>query len=209
MNKSKLKLKAKDILNKYPVGTIVSNLEEVDFLLSIFQNHPEWLIKKGCGIEFISTIKTQTHGTRCFVLYRKDGSTTDISYIQSISPVDKYFDIKVACRTSIRDIVIDFRRKNFITSETVCPISDVLLTYDNVHVDHYDLTFNELYLNWIENNDKDLLLQSISNVSKDNETDVYFTNLDIKNNFIEFHNANTNLRIVSKFANLSYLKLKS
>lgn len=81
------------------------------------------------------------------------------------------------------------------------------MTRENSHVDHYNLNFADLVNKWID-------INGIENISKylnktiDNVLESTFNDQSITKNFIDFHNENTNLRLVSIKANLSILKLK-
>lgn len=75
-----------------------------------------------------------------------------------------------------------------------------------MHIDHYDLTFAELFNLWVNTRDIDYLYSQINDTSKDCETNVYFINQEIIDDFVQHHNSHTHLRAVSKIANLSILR---
>ena len=205
MNKTQKKQKCRDILHSYELNSIIKNEGEVDFLLSIFSNHHHWDIKKGSGVKNIS-ISGNGLG-KYFQLNRFDGSCTDISFLHSISSPSKSYYINKACRSSVSDIVYNFRMENVIFGETVCPFSGVVLYKENTHIDHYDLTFNEVYKKWVLENDYDTdYLYSRIKDGEDNNTDIIFKDDNIIISFVKFHNENTKLRAVSKETNMSLLK---
>ena len=78
-----------------------------------------------------------------------------------------------------------------------------ILNFENVHIDHYDMTFNDMFNIWISNYNEDYLY---SKIKKDNKIGVKFIDSKIVEDFKKFHNENTKLRMVSTFANLSILK---
>jgi len=209
MNKSTLLKKAKAILNDNPIGTVFDNTsEDYRFLLRIFQGHPEYHIKVGSGIANVYTGKGETYNTRCFFLTRVDGSSSDISYIRSINgATTKISDIKCACRSAIDDIIIQFKSSVRFGFDT-CPISGHILYTQNTHIDHYDKKFDELFQIWIKSKNIDSTHQLLNDTTKDHEQKIYFVSRSIREDFIAFHNANTNLRAVTKEANLSTLKRK-
>ena len=197
MNKTeKIKL-CKEILKSE------NTTEYYDFLISIFENHSEWIQKKGCGIKNI-LVKQTKYNNKCFYLERLDGSLTDISYLHSINKNNKLDNIKKACRSAINPIILEFRNKLDYTN-LYCEFTKQKLTKENTHIDHYNLTFNELFRHWLKNKNIKQLILNI-NKTTDNNLDTFFTNQNIINNFIRYHNANTHLRAVSKEANLSLLK---
>lgn len=195
--------KCREILYKYSVNENISNEEDIKFLLSIFENHSEWCTKKGVGIKSISVIKNQFN--KCFQLNRIDGSFTDISFTHCISNWTKVGEVKKACRSAIRKQIVKFRDENVVFGISVCPITGEILTKGNTHIDHYDLTFDEMFNLWYVQYDFDFLFSKV-NETKDNCVETHFTDTSIIDDFIIFHNEKSKLRAVSKNANLSILK---
>lgn len=207
MKQTALTKKCQEILYKYNLKANVNEDDEIQFLLSVFENHNEWESKNGVGIQSISIMQSQ-YGNRCFQLNRIDGTYTDISFTQSIKKPSKISDIKRACRHAIREEVIKYRNDNVQFGKTVCPFSNEVLTKLNTHIDHYDLTFDEMFKLWVSEKDINLLYAKV-NETKDNEFETYFIDDSIKQDFRIFHNSNSKLRAVSKNANLSTLKYRN
>lgn len=204
MNKKDKIERCRHILYKYNVGDTITDINDGYFLLSIFKNHSEWETKKGVGISTISVINN-FFKTRCFQLNRIDGTSTDISFTHSISNVSKISEIKKACRTAIRDEIVKFRNANVEFGKTTCAFTNEILTSENTHIDHYDLSFDEMFNIWSSTQNLDYLHSKI-NETEDNSFTTYFTDSSIINDFVKFHNENCKLRAVSKTANLSILK---
>ena len=202
-NKVKIE-KWQQILKKYGVGEIVDNQDDIRFLLSIFQYHTEWELKQGVGVASIS-IALNKFNTNHFQLNRIDGSFTDISFRHSIESRSKPAQIKMACRSAIRRLIEKFRIENVVYGETICPFTGETLTKDNTHIDHYDLTFADMYNRWVANYDLDYLFSKI-NATDDNSVLTCFTDKSIIDSFIDFHNNHSKLRAVSKLANLTMLR---
>lgn len=206
MNKKQKIEKCREILNlKYKVNQVISNPLDEEFLLSIFEGHNEWDIKKGVGIKSISIAKNIFNN--CFQVNRIDGSFTDISFMNSITNRSKVYEIKKACRNSIRDYIVKFRNENVVFGVSTCPFTREILTLQNTHIDHYDLAFDKMFNLWVLNYDIEFLYSKI-NETKDNSVITYFIDNQIINEFREFHHKNSKLRPVSKIANLSILKLQ-
>lgn len=210
MNKSQLKAKAKAILNDNPLGFVFEqNTADYNFLLRIFQGHPEYSIKVGSGISNIYISKGLEYSTRCFFITRIDGSTSDISYIRSIDgATTKISDIKCACRSAIKDVVARRRAKvNFGVDK--CPISgEILLDDQSTHIDHYNMPFDDLCNTWLKSQNIEFLHSCLNDTSADHAQEISFASKNIRDSFISFHNANTRLRAVNAKANLSTLKRK-
>jgi hypothetical protein len=204
MNKKQKIEKCREILYKYRINCIIENDEDIQFLLSIFENHPEWASKQGVGIKSISTVFTQYYNNRCFQLNRIDGSFTDISFTKIISKPSDRSEVKKACRTAVKECVIKYRNENVIYGKSICPITGEILTKENTHIDHYDLTFDLMFENWIKKYDINFLLSKI-NETTDNSVITCFTDKSIIDDFISYHNENSKLRAVTKNANLSIL----
>ena len=201
MTKKEQKRIAGDLLKK-------SSLTRDDkiWLYRLFQNHPSWQQKKGVGVADIIKMQTK-YGDYCFGILRKDGTKTDISFHVSISgaPTKRALVIQ-ACRPAIEPIMIHAHQKvNFGVDK--CPITNELLIKGQTHIDHYDLTFAELFKEYVKKHGLNTLFAAI-NQPKDNELGRYFVDQRVKEDFITFHNANTHLRAVTKEANLRILKQK-
>lgn len=195
----------RQILYDYDLNQLITTPSDFEFLISVFEGHTEWEQKKGCGIENISVMVTP-YKTRAFQIIRTDGTKTDISFMHSIKNRSKLVDIKMACRAAIRSEIVKF--KTFVNyGIDVCPFTGEVLTKVNTHIDHYDLTFNEIVDFWLLLNDINELHKQIC-ATVDNEFITYFTNPIISEDFRIFHNRNTHLRAISKTANLSILKRK-
>lgn len=194
------------ILYSYDLGKTVDIQGDIDFLMALFENHPEWGIKEGVGVDTIGIASGQ-YGTRHFVIRRVDGTSADISFIQCINEkTTKVSDIKVACRTAIRPTIDAYRLVNFISGTTKCAITSEVLFDNTTHIDHYDLTFHELFGLWIIGKNIDELFKKLNDRTIDHETRIYFMDEVVNDDFIEFHNQHTHLRVVSKLANLSLLR---
>jgi len=185
---------------------IVLHVSDFEFLLDIFESHANWEQKKGVGVDYIS-VGNATYGTKCFFIHRIDGSKTDISFVSAITNPKPISKVKAACRFAIREEIVNFRKENVIYNETKCPITGYVLTSYNTHIDHYDLTFNQMFNLWIsqENVNLDYLIDQLEE-TKDNEFETKFKDNEIDLLFTKFHNENSKLRAVSSTANLSILR---
>jgi len=194
-----------NILNKYNFGDLI-NEDDFKITMELFLRHPNWKIKKGCGIKYIKV--DNIFGYKVFTLHRIDGSTTDISFYVTArgKPTTTIQRIKNACRYSIRETIRDFRKTiNF--GKDRCEITNEILYNDtNTHIDHYDLTFNDMFNLWINNKDIAVLETKLNDGTIDNVVNDFFLDDVLVSEFISFHNNNTKLRAVKKIANLSLLR---
>ena len=201
MNKKEKAIRCKQILNE---KGIISE-DNKSFLLDVFKNHREWILKKGKGIINIYTDTAKhekSYNQKCFYLVRNDGSVTDISYIKSIYPPSKKTDISNACRYAVREEIENYKKNQIIFGATRCAITNEILKYNNTHIDHFDMSFKDLVKIWLKDKNVDDIYLSI-NKNKDLESKKYFKDLNLNTSFLDFHNKNTNLRAVTKKANLT------
>lgn len=179
----------------------VEFVDDIEFLYSIFECHEQWEQKKGCGVDYFYIGKSE-YGNTCFYIMRTDGTTTDISFTSAITKPTKKSKVIKACRTTIEPEIEKFRKENVVYGETKCALSGHILIPQNTHIDHYNLSFKNLFDKWIGAWDIDNLHDNYVCETKDNECKTYFTDQRIIDDFVKFHNENTYLRAVTKDANL-------
>ena len=148
MNKSEKLTKCRNILYSYNLNEIL-NCKDYNFMLWILSNHPNWMQKSYNGVKAIKIIKDQFNG-RCFAIVDNNGQIFDISFIKAINKPSKINQIASACRTAIYPIIKDYKLKNFKHYQTKCAICNHMLSLENIHVDHYDLTFQNLIKKWLQ-----------------------------------------------------------
>lgn len=204
LNKSQKTKICKYILNN---TDCVVEKKYSDFLVNnIFPTHPEWKKKVGVGIDHLE-VRNTSYGNKCFFIIRTDGTITDISYPAAISPYNKTKDIMAACRNAVSSTIELLRRSTKLPF--VCPVTgEVVTDRSNMHIDHYDLTFKELFDLWMKDKDVDELYRRTLKSNMDDCVDTFFDDDKVILDFIQFHNSHTHLRAVSKNANLSVLKRK-
>lgn len=205
MNKTELKKKCSNILNS-SIHSLIEG-EDFDFLCNLFKKHPEYELKtKGQKIVGITVKKADRYNTKCFYIIREDGSETDISFNSCIDCDNrKKKDINNACRDAIEPII--FAKRKEVVLPFKCPISgEMINNMNDVHIDHYNLDFKDVVSRWINiEGGVDTVHKYVCNTT-DNKTVTCFTDSNIKNSFINFHNKNTHLRAIHKKANLTRKK---
>ena len=118
------------------------------------------------------------------------------------------FNIKAACRYAIDKTIFSPLRKEYekrISSGEVIVSaisSNQITDIRNLHIDHYDKTFNELVVEFINQEGREYLFSMI-NMGEQNSPYTRFVDSIIDVRFISFHNANTHLRAITKEENLS------
>ena len=196
------------ILNNTYKNDIVEPKYAKWLIENVFVKHSRWDIKKGVGIDHIEVrLNSRYKNNKEFWIVRTDGTETDISYTKCLSSKhnEKINEIKKACRTAIEPEII--KVKNTVKFPFLCPILGIQINdIDQIEIDHYNLTFEELFKKWISDKDVDELYNKLLSSKKDGETITEFDDIDIINEFVDFHNKNTHLRAVSKKANQAELR---
>jgi hypothetical protein len=200
VSKARVIAQCRYILNRYPVGGKITDEDDELFLLDLFSRHPEWDQKQGVGVAALEIGQSEFR-TKCFVLLRYDGSKTDISFMKCVSKPTPEQEVKQACRTAIRPTIYAFRNAHVIYGTTRCALTGEVLTRENTHIDHYDLTFDEMFRLWIKTQDLDRLVNQLA-PSADNEYGYRFQDQQIIDEFIDFHDRHCQLRGVTREANL-------
>lgn len=117
----------------------------------------------------------------------------------------KIYRINKACRSAVNSVIMEMRNK--ITLPFVCPITGETIEDKHlIHVDHYDKTFAELFHEWLKGKDIDELYNKTLKQKGDKRLGTFFDDDELNRDFLEFHNNNTHLRLVSAKANLTILR---
>jgi hypothetical protein len=157
-----LRTRIRGILNDRTLadGAFIEDTKDKAFLCDLFRQHWNPAGKIGRGIAAISTEadagKWKYAKTRHFMIYRLDGTSTDIGAVthcvDSIAAKAKGTSqaqlnragnnaaVMLACREAIAQQILDFRaafwREHPPVTKPVCPVSGQALTRSNSDVDH-------------------------------------------------------------------------
>lgn len=204
---------AKGILYKDKVSTVL-NEDDYLFMYDYFrQFHSGFGQKKGVGILKIWRLVEPNYGKhRAFGIERKDGTTTDISYILSnIKVKESSVKFKAALRRVIQPQIDYFRREAFkAVSFLICPITQEPTTYDTCHIDHESPTFDEIVKGFIEayklEDLEQYLAETVDNQTYHELDDSLGTKI-IAERFYTYHLRLAVLRVLSAKANLTRKRL--
>jgi hypothetical protein len=136
------------MLKRYQVGATISESDE-RALRWLIQRHPEYEQKRGCGIAKF-TVMGAAYGSQCFAVVRTDGTSTDFSYRDCISPPSARADVLAAMRLEVFDDIQRAKAQRFEKygderGRIKSAVSDTLITIERAHADHAPpRTFNEL-----------------------------------------------------------------
>ena len=155
---------------------------------------------------------------RCFWLILENGVEDDIGFNRlNAHPADKeqYMrqNIAAACRTAVKQPSIKPFRDSILkkVKEDLPVYSDLsgkpILDKEDFHIDYYELTFEDLVEKWIEIKGMEYLYQKI-NMNDHMSTITKFVDKNLVEEFVQYHDQHTHLRVVTKEENLSLLKKK-
>ena len=191
-----------------------TNSEETNLLNSFFRlHHPDWYEKtNGEEVVRYEVRDSGAYHTKCLYLVTAY-QTTDIGFrgcLKKIPSSDSYmdFNIKAACRYSIDRTIISPLRKEYekriASGEVIVSAisSNQITDIHDLHIDHYDKTFNELVVEFINQEGREYLFSKI-NMGEQSSPHTRFVDSEIDARFVLFHNANTHLRAITKKENLS------
>ena len=172
--------------------------------LCLFERHPEFEQKRGCGISAVKVVLNPVFGDRCFWIYRTDGTDTDISYrtcVTSKKPSQRQA-FMAACRAAIADQVLAFKRSRFNQHPLLkCNISGRLVSESDSHVDHF-IPFINLVEHFVSTRRIDIdTVQFHPKVDGSFVTE--FASESLKKQWQEYHSLNATLRITHKSENMA------
>lgn len=181
---------------------------ELPFLFELLSSHDEWHDKSQGGVRSL-TARTTTHGTRCFMLVKHDGSEVDISFPHAVRLLptrrtgnlvpQRLRDFRGAARATIQPFVRQFRDCE-LALRPYCVISGEPLSRQNCAVDHSPpATFDQLLFDFCVAGRIDPLIVSVG--SRDG-TEAFFQDEPLAQDWYRYHEDRAALRLVSRLANL-------
>ena len=202
-SKAALKRRVQSILNDRLGPT---SIDDHCFLVELFQRHPSYEQKRGQGIVMIRVVLAMPYRTRCFEIERIDGTTTDISYLECLTPSTVFDWFPAACRTAVVSQIQAAKDAAFGDATYIaCPITGQRIDRRRAHVDHAPpWTFDAIVEAFIDQSVIDIA--QVAFVDVDGGTESKFADVELEEAFAEFHRKHATLRVVSRMANLSVLR---
>lgn len=203
--KTKARDRCREIIGDLENGELVKG-DDAEFLFWLLERHPRAAEKIGQGVASFSVQSAQM-GTRCFVVHRVDGSSTDFSFYSCITAPDSTALVRRAMRRAIADQTNEFKRASAARGPLVCAVTSQKLSWDDAHVDHAPPVFVALADDWAARVGGYSAMQIVP--AADGQLGRTLVEGAAADAWAEFHRANARLRIVSKVANLSLLRKRS
>ncbi len=189
------------LMKKYPDDSIL-DLPVFEFVFDLLRRHPSLPKKLGCGVAKFTVRRVPPwYRNRAFYIIRNDGTGTEFSFMECLSPRPHAIRFQNACRTAIADQIVEFVERSFALDECVqCAITGAPLTRKACHVDH-DPPFRNLVRQFIET-EKIVIDEVRIDGEADNVTTDYFGDSLLAKRFSAFHRDHAKLRLVTSAANL-------
>lgn len=195
----------REIISKHDAGNSLEG-DDFSFISDLLAIHPESEQKIGCGISRIFVgLDAQYQKNKCFYLGRKDGSSTDFSWVACIDGRNLRRETFDAFRSAIK-YQIDHFKAEHIPVGLVCPYTNENLHNGNAHVDHESpLTFYALVSDFIKTESIGLADVVISE-PEDNQFTASLVDERFMARWQQYHQRTARLRVISKAGNLSHAK---
>lgn len=191
--------------NAYDDNVPILDDDAVDLLLGVVAAHPQVTQKVGAGITGFFVAKSPDYPTRCFYLQRSDGSVTDFSWNEAISPATPINRLRMACRNAIEDQKTAFKEATWPHADVaprVCPITGEQFNRGEAHVDHQPpQTIKTLVEAWLAAKGLAIKDVPIDHVGDLRSVDT-FADEGHGQQWRKFHQENAKMRLVSAVGNL-------
>lgn len=171
-----------------------------EFLINLFKiYHTEWSSRIGSYEDEVIGFRVVTeykHKNQCFSVELKDFQLKDAIF--SVTKLSKKSrtenDIKEACRNAIKDYK-DALKCKYIGKK--CPITGIEITKNNSDVHHYNKSWRDLINDWVTSQGGwEQVVRYVDYTTPGTLT--FFASPEIVQDFIKYHNANTNLVVLHK-----------
>nr|WP_169050482.1 DCL family protein [Brenneria salicis]NMN92915.1 uncharacterized protein DUF3223 [Brenneria salicis ATCC 15712 = DSM 30166]RBP60966.1 uncharacterized protein DUF3223 [Brenneria salicis ATCC 15712 = DSM 30166] len=191
-------------INVYEAGERLK-LDDEHFFNLLFTLHPQYLEKKGVGIDHIK-VERDFHNHRCLYIHRIDNTTTDCSWVQCIRPASQKTIVSMAFRRAVKETVMAYKREK-LNVEQVCPVFGIRLTYENSHVSYLSPSFEKLLNDFLYACSLDIDGISLNNPKpEDADQRGLISNPILLKEWRDYHQRNVTLELISAEANLRKLK---
>jgi len=200
--KAGLTARVKGILH----GRTALDEDSVAFLRDLVRRHRSAAEKIGPGIRTFRIVNVRPYNMKGFEIVRVDGTVTDVSYLECITPTTPRHWFYASCRTAVLDQIAAAKDVAFAGSDSIsCPITREMVTRDTCHADHAaPWTFEAIVDSFVVECAIDP--SEVAYVDGDGSVGSRFVDTKFAARFAAFHLERARLRIVSKRANLSVLR---
>ena len=205
--KGEARARCRQIVTSVLPGQQITNPDDLAFVNAVIRLHPSHADKIGVGIRAITVQINRPFKTLGFWIERLDGTRTDISYLECLTPSNNRAKVLNALRNAIADQRTAVKAAAFAGGLVCCPYTGQRLTPDTAHVDHAPpATFESLAGEFVE-------LEGgwgrIRQRSSDAQIGSILADERVRLRWQRFHLEHAELRVVSIEANLSIIPRES
>jgi hypothetical protein len=173
-------------------------------MLGLLQNHPDAEQKIGTGVDCIFVKRNPFYGTRGFYIRRNDGTETDFSFRECISPSSHVQKVRLAFRVAVEPLTMRFKSDFFDANggKAFCEFTGEEITFLGSHTDHVPpLTFKVLLDQFVK--EQGILIEDVRlKKTVDNSIRNELEDEHLISVWIKWHATHAKLRVISKKANL-------
>ena len=197
------KARCRDLVASVGVGEAITDPADLAFLRDLIARHPDAAGKVGAGIRAITVRVNTPFRTLGFWIERVDGTRTDISWLECLSPSNNRQKVLTALRHAIVDQRSKVKAAAFAAGPVFCPYTGERLTPDNAHADHAPpWTFERIADEFAKSEGG---WAQIQHASHDGALGSELVDNQQRLRWRRFHASRADLRVVSEIANLSII----
>lgn len=181
--------------------------DHLSFMVDLLRYHDHGDQKVGIGVRRMWIQPNGKYHTPSFWLERIDGTETDFSFHQCVSPPSVLRDFNQACRAAVATTVVGFRHeyfeKNSVDNKIICPLSKKSISIYETHVDHAPpYTFENIFNQFIRVKKIQINVNMLEDHS-DGKIGNRLKDKKLEMEWIVFHNERASLRCLSRESNLA------
>lgn len=197
-SKAKLTQFTREKIKEIGIGEIIKENENFNFFLDLLKRHPDYENKIGPGLQsFVISINKLNKKVLEISLKTIDNKIVDFSYIKCCNNNIKRCKLTQAMRNAVSDYTIKYKTNNNLIC-SLCKVEN--LNYTDYHVDHYELSFDEIKKSFLSQ--KDLIIPSTFKKSEKYNTYSFLEeDKEFELLWINTHNKKCKLRILCNKCN--------
>ena len=197
------------MLARYAPGDRVTD-EDGAFLTVLLARHPCCEEKVGAGVDHFEVARVSRYSTKGFYLFRRDGSSTDFSFIRCVAGTEPSHKqhVSQAFRHVVREDIYAARERFFAdyadaSGRAPCAITGERITREQGHMDHLPpLTFEVLLVTFLCAIDRQIDEVQLA-PSRDNQIGRDLAEPSLSVAFRAFHARTANLEFIKSELNLA------
>lgn len=183
------------LLRSLPFGEVAD--EHVRFLLGLVKRHPDYREIEGCGLFGFEVRRNTWNGitSKGFWAVRQDGTATDFSYRECLSPKTPRTRILAAFRGEVQYQIYRFKSDTWSRGYR-CPITGEAFDFDDSDVDHEPPLFGDLVQRFLSLSG--LALEDVLVRNGSGEIGASILDRSLAQSWRDFHKANARLSLLSR-----------